>query len=123
MNDPNPPQAAEILEEAATVIETRGWYQGGFQDPASEPGACPVCALGAINIAAGEDAAEVFGSDDYRQDAALALIDFLHLRERLDEFEGIEEVVGDYWNDEVATSPEQVMSALRECATALKAGA
>ena len=55
-----PRTAAAVLARAATVIEVNGWNQGGFIDLGA---ACqipdirqvPVCAAGAIRIAAGHD--------------------------------------------------------------------
>lgn len=112
--------AAELLDKAAAVIEQRGWHQGGYMPSFSDadPLTCPVCVLAAINVAAGHDPDEGFEFADDRQDAAIALADYLGLGESLDnyEVEGIENVIGNDWNDQTATSAEQVTTALREAA-------
>lgn len=131
----------DILLDAASVIETRGWNQGGYV-----PGKrandvdldfCPVCVLGAINCAA--DYLPDYDYDDphdVRAEAARVLEGHLKLQERAAEVlqselaeeidfdpSSVVSIVGDYWNDHVATSAEQVITALRECAAELKAGA
>lgn len=123
MND-NPSDTARILRKAADVIETRGWNQGGYMPSFSgvDPRTCPVCVLAAINVAAGREPYEDFTSGDSLL-AALVLADFLGLGLGNDveshEEGGIENVVGNDWNDCTATSAEQVTKALRECAAEL----
>lgn len=111
---------AEILLKAADVIEIRGWHQGGYMPSFSDvdTATCPVCVLAALNVAAGAVPDEGFDAASDRQDAAFALADFLGLGGEVDshEVDGIETVIGNEWNDETATSAEQVTTALRECA-------
>lgn len=113
----------EILTKAAEVIEERGWYQGGFMPSLTDmdPADLPVCVLAAINVAADHDPDEGFGPAGDRQDAALALAEHLGLRAALDDFEeeGIENVIGNDWNDRPERTAEQVTAALRECAAEL----
>ena len=43
----------QILFDAADVIRRRGLYRGGYMPPGADPGSCPVCAYGAMRVAAG----------------------------------------------------------------------
>lgn len=50
----------EVLRGAKAVIERNGWHQGDYADRRPEfrgkpPRECPVCLLGAINVASGGD--------------------------------------------------------------------
>lgn len=105
----------DILMKAAEVIETRGWHQGYYMPAGTSRATCPVCVLGAINVAAGYPPD---GSPDERtdvagpaEDATKALIEHLG---------GLH---ADTWNDALGRTAEQVTTALRECAASLKAGA
>jgi hypothetical protein len=117
----------DVLLKAAEVIETRGWHQGGYvpNDPYTDLTACPVCVLGAINVASGQSLENDFYSSVMHAvnvQAAVALAKHLGLADVTDPVDLID-AVGEHWNDEVATSPEQVITALRECAAELKASA
>ena len=129
---------AEILLKAADVIETRGWWKndylpGGWD---VDERTCPsrrdelhvqlaprrarsrALDRGEPTLVGAEDPVEDFSTAGDCQDAAIALADYLGLGDRLAEHEvdGIETVVGNHWNDVVATSTGQVITALRECA-------
>jgi hypothetical protein len=123
--DPRP----EILLKAADVIEARGWHQGdyvpGKRADDADLNTCPVCVLGAINVATGylPDYYLIEEIGDERYNTALALADHLGLASQIVIGDELIYVVGDQWNDKVATSAEQVTAALRECAAQLQAGA
>jgi hypothetical protein len=122
-----------ILLKAAEVIELNGWTQNdwyasvGTDDldvlPAQE---CPVCAAGAINVAADHvpDFDEPEGNLREALEAFARHID-PEIGSVLDEFADEADLfssIGD-WNDTSAGSAEDVITALRECAASLKAGA
>lgn len=98
--------AAEILARAAAVIERNGWNQGGYF--ADRVGLalreCPVCALGAINIAAGLTPGTTINP---RTERAVSL-----LADRVDPDRAL---VGT-WNDADGRTAEQVVAELRACA-------
>ncbi len=48
-------KTSEVLRKAADEIRRRGWYQGAYGDKLSQPNTCRVCAIGALNVAAGAD--------------------------------------------------------------------
>jgi hypothetical protein len=118
---------AEILLKVADVIETRGWYQSGYapSDSRTDLSACPVCVLAALNVVTGHHPAKDFlehGDDDPATKAAAALAEHLGLSARVAKF-GLVDALGEFWNDFEAESAEQVITALRECAAQLQAGA
>lgn len=111
----------QILLEAARVIEINGHFKGDFLDYDAierarveeglllDESACPVCAYGAINIAAGARPNRL--SD--RGDAAVAA---------LAGFLGVEPTISGIgiWNDAPERTAAEVVTALRECAAALQ---
>lgn len=112
---------AEILTKAIPVIKTRGWHRGDWTDALTDEDldTCRVCILAAVNVAAGRLPDAMFNDYDDRAGAVWALVDHLGLSDRLGDDDEISEAVyaiGDYWNDEVATSAEQVISVLSACA-------
>jgi hypothetical protein len=101
---------AEILNKAADVIDERGWTQGEYENCAGG-----VCARGAIFVAVGlNPLAAAFGSDS----AACSDAEYTSVR-----FRNWLGVMISGWNDDSGRTPEQVTSALRECAAALAGGA
>jgi hypothetical protein len=106
---------SEILDAAAAVIDVRGWHQGGFVPslaPVAELDTCPVCVLGAITVACGNDPEDFSQGNPIR--AASALAEWLSLPDR--DAEDLEVVVGDRWNDDPIRTADQVTRALRAAA-------
>jgi len=99
-------ETADVLDEAANIIERNGWTQGDYHRPdgSKSPRDCPVDTTGALNLALGADTP----SHDIRPDspAEVALMRYL----------GIEYVPG--WNDEEGRTVEEVIAALRGAAAA-----
>lgn len=117
----------DLLLQAATVIETRGWHTGGFFDPEAHFDRhlpleqCGVCVRGALNVAAGFGPTGPEGNhDDARDDAVDALA--FHLGYEPGEVEDTSWYVTT-WNDGFERLATDVTTALRECAAELKAGA
>jgi hypothetical protein len=126
MSNPSP----AIYERAAEVIEQRGWHRGNYipSSTANEPAvlaSCPVCVLGAINVATGyrpdADVDAVVGGENY--EAALAFAVHLGFEFALADGVPVTGIVGEQWNDEDAEDAEQVITELRDFAASLKAGA
>jgi hypothetical protein len=112
---------ADILDQAADVIEHVGWYQGFFHAshlPEPEAG-CPVCVIGGMNVAAGR-APNQWEHDDTRA-AMAALVKFLGLFvDDEDEFRDGEAMVTAVgrWNDTLDRTAVEVTAALRAAAQA-----
>jgi hypothetical protein len=120
---------ADILDEAAAVLERNGWYQGDFFQALRDdtdgsdvpPRDCPVCGLGAIMIAAGLDP----DTDDLQRgtpawDAALAFA--VHLG-KVEPGEAtiittnyVISTIGEDWNDTDGRTAQDVTGELRACA-------
>lgn len=123
----NPSPNPEVYEKAAEVIEQRGWIFDGYfvpEDRDVDIDTCPVCVLGALNVALGRKADSLFDpvvdGESYRAAAALAE----HLGYDLsDESLEVSALLGDDWNDRQAGSVDVVTRTLREFAASLKAGA
>ena len=105
-------KTSEILSKAADIIDERGWYQGHYMPWGADRASCPVCALGAINVAAGFPPD---GSPDESSDvagpaggAAAELVLWLG---------GNFEI--DHWNDAPGQSAAVVVRELRACAADL----
>jgi hypothetical protein len=120
------PTPAAILLKAANVIKMRGWWQNGFIPDDAERyridlDTCPVCVLAAINVAADHAPDDIYDPDDEdeRTDAAIALAKHLDLTDAIRDGDALVYAIGDQWNDKVAESAEQVITALRECAAEL----
>jgi hypothetical protein len=106
---------SEILDKAADTIERNGlakgdWYDFGVQDDSRE---CPVCALGAINVAGGSVPDGLLNGP--RRAAALALADRLGMRDDALSY-GLAVTVGRDWNDLPGRTAEQVVAELRAAA-------
>lgn len=97
-----------ILNKAAEVIEERGWMQGASQDPFGTA----VCAMAALRIARGLPPLPMGDEDTTSVEEVDAAADEFE-RHVIAEFDVVN------WNDRVATSAEQVTTALRECAAEL----
>lgn len=99
-------ETADILDEAANVIERNGHCKGFYYDLSVDlpPAECPVCPLGAINLAMGNPNPKtdrVFGSP-----AEVAMERYLDAASVAD------------WNDDPDRTAEQVIAALRGAARA-----
>jgi hypothetical protein len=103
----------QILDKAADVIETRGWHQGGYVPENSDPFTAPCCVAGAIYVAAGLLPNGYPPSGSRHADP---VGDTVWARRAFSRFLG-NDAIG--WNDDVAETPEQVITALRECAAEL----
>jgi hypothetical protein len=107
-------KTSEILDKAADVIATRGWWRGGYKEPRRDPRTCPVCVLGAINVATGSspDAESSFKVPCVASAAANALAEYLYLNPGDD----LIDVLGNEWNDCDVESAEEVVRKLRAAA-------
>ena len=99
------PTIAEVLDQAADLIQFTGWNQGDYwliNENEEIIGFCALGALGGIH----EDRKEL---DNWliRQDAKEALVRYLGLIERGD--------IG-HWNDAEDRTAQDVIDALRGCA-------
>jgi hypothetical protein len=109
-------ETPEILTKAAEVIETRGWHQGDFVPPNTDPETAPVCVMAAINVAAG------MRPNGYRSGAMPADdVDALYAARRALGARVADDIVA--WNDQEGRTRDEVTTALRECAANLKASA
>lgn len=115
---PGPGLVSEILDKAADIIETRGWWQGTYMMPGGNPANCPVCLLGAINVATGlaPNIEGAFREDGPASTAARALAEHMGLNNP--NGDGLVDLLGNEWNDREAESPEQVIAELRAAAQA-----
>lgn len=109
------PELADVLDKAADHIDTVGWWQGSLYEDASRPvTACPVCAMGAINMA-------LYGTPQFplqarRENYETYLVADL-LRPRI----GYSELAD--WNDVEGRTQAEVTALMRETATELRGGA
>jgi hypothetical protein len=108
----NPSDTADVLRKAADVIDQRGWCQGSFVPPNSDPLTAPVCAEAAISVAGGVlPFGRGFASAGV--DAAIAARAARRVfRHR------VQRPISD-WNDEPERTAEQVTAELRACANEL----
>lgn len=100
-----------LLDKAADHIDRVGWHQGSLYDRERNSkltlAGCPVCAIGAINVALhGEPTFTSEGPDAH--DVADAVLEAL----------GIEGLAD--WNDEPGRTQAEVTNALRDTAAALR---
>jgi hypothetical protein len=128
--------SAEILLKAADVIERNGHHKGDFANldeiwkAEEEEGIklsrtdCPVCTRGAINIVVAGDPDDCGSYGSFTDSAAQSLADHLGLESTVD-VPSEHHVIGAIaeWNDAPERTAEQVVTALRECAAQLQAGA
>jgi hypothetical protein len=116
---------AEILDKAADILDENGLHQGDYVYTPQEdevdltPDTCPVCVLGAINLAAGRRVDEEdWTTPSPARTAAMALA--AHLR--LDVSYGdIVEVLGIGWSDADGRTTDEAVEALRGAAEAERA--
>jgi hypothetical protein len=111
-------ETSEILLKSVDVIVERGHHKGGF----SHRGA--VCVRGAINAVVNGDPDECGENGVYADVVAWGLADHLGLDADFD-FGSAQHVIIALgrWNDAPERTVEQVITALRECAASLMAGA
>lgn len=120
-----PRDIAKVLRDAADVIERNGWTQDQLYDVEAEaagkdPKDCPVCLMGAINVASFGDPSWRGTPADFNEGAmkrladwaALAAVDHLN-----DLYAGtaMEPVLSD-WNDAPNRTQDQVTAFLRAAA-------
>lgn len=107
-------KTSEILDKAADVIAERGWWRGSYKEPRRDPRTCPVCVLGALNVATGSspDVEASFKVPCATSAAANALADYLMLNPGDD----LIDTLGNEWNDRDAESAEEVVRKLRAAA-------
>lgn len=108
-------KTADVLDRAANIIERNGWYQGSYFDRYAldgerSPNDCPVCTLGALNVALG--ALNPSHDVDLNGPAEMALRRYLNL----DDSDGADSLAD--WNDRRCRTAEQVVAALRAAAQA-----
>lgn len=105
------PNAPQILRAAADILERNGWIQCAYFTPLPdrELKDCPVCAVGAINIA-------LHTSPHVTYEPGMRTWDYVTL---VDEF--LDEVNLPDWNDEPGRTIDEVTAALRDCADELDA--
>lgn len=110
---------SEILDKAADVIAERGHWRGSYKRPGDDPATCPVCVLGAINVATGStpDTEAGFKVPGTASAAANALANHLGI----DGDESLIETLGNEWNDHEVESAEEVVRELRAAATSERA--
>lgn len=114
---------AQILRDAADVIERNGWWQGDLYDTRAEvagkdPKGCPVCLLGAINIAVydspkwDETPSNLGVLAQCADQAIIAAVDHL-----IDLYAGtdMEPILPD-WNDAPSRTQDEVTAFLRAAA-------
>jgi hypothetical protein len=118
-------ETADILDEAANVIRRNGWTNcGDYYDEIDVeriPSDCPVCTIGAIAVAAGEEPDQYWRDNAFAVQAAEAVFRHLDL-DRTDNLssnpvERLILAIGG-WNDVNAHEPEQVIAALEAAARA-----
>lgn len=126
-------ETAAVLDEAANVIRRNGWHQGdyfaypsGYGTDDIDPSDCPVCLLGAVSVAAGQNPELWYRAPD-ACDAVLAIgrylgidlepegvpLDFSHD----EDIEHIVVAVGG-WNDRDDWEAEQAITVLENAARA-----
>jgi hypothetical protein len=106
-------EIADALDQAAAHIERVGWLQEDYYEPGKSPTECRVCAMGAINVA-------LFGhpfppKDDgaYAKTCDIGDTVLNHL--------GVLGLDLAAWNDEPHRTKDDVTTALRETAAAIRA--
>lgn len=115
---------SELLFIALGVLKKNGWTQDDFweSDPYDDdadvpPRDCPVCALGAINVAGGHDPDDELEGE--RLEAARALALYLGFApEQIATPELVVEEVGNAWNDAADRTFKHVLAAIHATACA-----
>jgi hypothetical protein len=116
---------SKLLDDAAEVIETRGWHQGNYRDPEGEG----VCSMGALFVARhGYANAPYVKGDGVFLDSDLAVATkalVAQFREILPDYRpnaftcNSSQVVVEI-NDEWLDSPEVVITSMQKAAAALR---
>jgi hypothetical protein len=114
-----PHTAAAVLMRAAKVIEANGWCQNSFLDLAAacyaaDPRDVPVCAAGAIRVAAGHDP-----DDGGAEVPAMRVFAYWLAATGAAGAAGADPVerIG-FWNDDPARTATEVAAELRQAAAA-----
>ena len=115
-----PRTAAAVLARAADVIEANGWCQNGFLDLDAachipDPRQVPVCAAGAIRIAAGHDP-----DDCGTQIPAMQIFAYWLTatgQANSQDYGAPENLIG-FWNDAEQRTATEVAAELRHAAAA-----
>lgn len=117
-------KTSDILTLAIGIQKKNGWTQDDFWD--SDPKdndtnppkrECPVCALGAINIAGGHDPDDTLTGERLQAAQALGVHLGFPLEELVDH-ELVVEAVGNGWNDAADRTFAQVLGAMHAAAEA-----
>ncbi|GAA4209954.1 DUF6197 family protein [Actinocatenispora rupis] len=113
-------EAAQVLRDAATYIDTHGWYRGNYFPAAEDPVDWfpPACALGAIGMALAGNAAAAGYRMSYGEDNAVIEFARFLCPEAWQQGYGVDEIVG-AWNDEQAIDAADVAATLRAAADQL----
>ena len=127
-----PTDPADILEQAADLLETNGWCRGDFEDNAGRH-----CAVGAIRCVTGQQAVE---QEIHEASTRLGTSPNLHLRNKFKEvmnasldatnilaeklsqtWRGPDEYVYiPTWNDEAARTADEVIDLMKHTAKDLR---
>lgn len=125
---PTATQLADVLDKAITVIGTNSWHRGYLYDEdqyweqGTPPANCPVCALGAINIAiSGRPMLGISGT--LRLEDAVALADAAAIAVAVHLKVGTTPRALARWNDEEKRVVADVVQAFRDTAAELRAEA
>lgn len=100
----------DLLEQAAEVIDERGWHRGHYTD---SDGRC-VCLVGAVSIAAGLRP-DALGFPDGAPDKTRVAIAQTAVR-AVERWLSVDDATD--WNDDDAEDVNQVVDELRACAAA-----
>jgi hypothetical protein len=102
-------QIAEVLDEAVAYLDNYGWLQGDYAQAEKE---CPVCAVGAINVAAFGTPypSSSNGSWDVTSEIAETVVEQMQIL-------GFDLAA---WNDQEGRTKEEVTEALRSTAEKLR---
>lgn len=134
-----PDTAPDLLDKAADIIVRNGFHQDEFflrltvdglplphrwaAEERKDPRLCPVCAGGAINVAAGWRRPDLEqnpgGPRGYHLDALRAFARHVDPNFEPAVDDRPYAVIGE-WNDETGRTLDQVTAALRECAAGLR---
>jgi hypothetical protein len=110
-------EVADVLDRAVAHIESVGWFQGdlydNYTDPRRPSNECPVCAIGALNVA-------LHGTPRFpleRQPDGLDAHDVADIVKIL-----IDDIDLADWNDAQGRTQKEVTALLREAAAELRRG-
>jgi hypothetical protein len=118
---PSPSEIADVLDRAATHIDTVGWIQGDLYDSFTNPlkplTQCRVCAIGALNMALHGTPQFQLPHDVKPDELTAHDVADAYLRSRIGGGELAE------WNDTPGRAQGEVTALLRETAADLRGGA